>query len=254
MQAIILAAGRGSRLGGLTDHCPKCLVELENRPLLAWQIEVLREAGISEIVVVSGYRSNLIDDYANSYHFIARHNFRWRETNMLSTLFSVEDLIKGPCIVSYSDIIYGVEITKALMESESSLAIAYDPNWEKLWKVRFEDPLEDAESFRVDYDGRVLDIGRRVRDISEIGGQYVGLNRITPAALSWMKEVAHSSSVSIDELDMTGMLGMLASRNYMIDGIELKGGWCEIDNKKDLEIAGRMVRSGQINLPLTFMK
>ena len=133
MQAIILAAGRGSRLGGLTDRCPKCLVELENRPLLAWQIEVLREAGISEIVVVSGYRSNLIVDYANSYHFIARHNFRRRETNMLSTLFSVEDLIKGPCIVSYSDIIYDVQITKALMDQSVIAGVGNYIKSDSLW-------------------------------------------------------------------------------------------------------------------------
>ena len=70
----------------------------------------------------------------------------------------------------------------------------------------------------------------------------------------WSMILKKAIQSQIDELDMTGMLGMLASRNYMIDGIELKGGWCEIDNKKDLEIAGRMVRSGQINLPLAFIK
>ena len=59
MKAIILAAGRGSRMGNLTDESPKCLVELRARPLLEWQLMAIREAGIDDIAIVNGYKREL---------------------------------------------------------------------------------------------------------------------------------------------------------------------------------------------------
>ena len=59
MKAIILAAGRGSRMGGATAERPKCLVELSGRPLLDWQIHALRQGGIEDIAIVRGFQKRL---------------------------------------------------------------------------------------------------------------------------------------------------------------------------------------------------
>ena len=56
MKAIILAAGRGSRMCQLTEEQPKCLTKLAGKSLLEWQQEALKATGIQEIVVVGGYR------------------------------------------------------------------------------------------------------------------------------------------------------------------------------------------------------
>ena len=61
MRALILAAGRGSRMGHLGDDRPKCLVELEGKPLIERQIAALRRGGVDEIGVVRGYRAEMID-------------------------------------------------------------------------------------------------------------------------------------------------------------------------------------------------
>ena len=61
MKAIILAAGQGTRLRPYTDERPKCLVELGGKALLDHQIASLRAAGIDDICVATGYRSDLID-------------------------------------------------------------------------------------------------------------------------------------------------------------------------------------------------
>jgi len=55
VKAIILAAGRGSRMGGATADQPKCLTPLHGRTLLDWQVEALRDAGIESIALVRGY-------------------------------------------------------------------------------------------------------------------------------------------------------------------------------------------------------
>ena len=62
MKAIILAAGRGSRMRKLTDENPKCLVLLRGKSLLDWQLEALRGAGIKQISIVTGYKRELLLD------------------------------------------------------------------------------------------------------------------------------------------------------------------------------------------------
>ena len=60
-KAIILSAGQGSRLGHLTDHKPKCLIEFEGRTLLDRQLDTLAANGVEEAVVVTGFRDDEIE-------------------------------------------------------------------------------------------------------------------------------------------------------------------------------------------------
>ena len=114
MKAIILAAGRGTRMKELTDDRPKCLVKLRGRALLDLQLEALREAGIEKIAVVTGYRREMLA----SRGLTEFYNSRWAETNMVSSLACAEDWLKlEPCIVSYSDIFYDSYAVKSLMKS-----------------------------------------------------------------------------------------------------------------------------------------
>jgi choline kinase len=63
MQAVILAAGRGTRLRPVTDHCPKCLVEVQGKPILQYQLEGLCDAGVRECVIVVGYRAAQVRNF-----------------------------------------------------------------------------------------------------------------------------------------------------------------------------------------------
>ena len=56
MKALILAAGRGSRMNHLTDEIPKCLVKLKGKTLLEYQLEIIRKSEIKEIGIVTGYK------------------------------------------------------------------------------------------------------------------------------------------------------------------------------------------------------
>ncbi|MBF0128245.1 MAG: phosphocholine cytidylyltransferase family protein, partial [Magnetococcales bacterium] len=155
MKAIVLAAGRGSRMGDLTDDRPKCLVELGGRPLLEWQLAALRGAGIREIAIVTGYKSGML----RGRGLTGFHNPRWETTNMVSSLACAGTWLReGPCIVSYSDIFYEASAVSSLMASSAELAVTYDPGWLPLWEKRFGDPLRDAETFRLDGEGRLLEI------------------------------------------------------------------------------------------------
>ena len=61
MKAIILAAGKGSRLNSLTKNKPKCLVSLFGKTILEWKLEAFQKCGISDITVVRGYKGEMIN-------------------------------------------------------------------------------------------------------------------------------------------------------------------------------------------------
>ena len=69
MKAIIIAAGTGSRLNPLTDDKPKCMLELNGKTLLQYQIEALRGAGIDRIVLIKGYRKEMLNYPDLIYYF-----------------------------------------------------------------------------------------------------------------------------------------------------------------------------------------
>jgi choline kinase len=138
MKAIVLAAGRGSRMKTLTEDRPKCFVKIRGRSLLERQLTALRGAGIGEVGVVRGYRGDAFDGLGLNLF----DNEHWQETNMVSSLRCADRWLgQFDCIVSYSDIFYGAGTISQLAGSSASLAIAYDPEWRWLWSRRFADPL-----------------------------------------------------------------------------------------------------------------
>ncbi len=63
MKAIILAGGRGKRLKPITDYVPKPLVPINNIPIIEWQIKYLKKFGIDEVIICSGYKTKMIENY-----------------------------------------------------------------------------------------------------------------------------------------------------------------------------------------------
>src|SRR5450432_4089757 len=126
MRAVILAAGRGSRMGPLGDERPKCLVELAGRPLLERQIAALRRGGVNEIGIVRGYRAEMLK-FPGLWYF---DNERWAQTNMVMSLAAAAAWLRaGPVIISYADIFYRSELVRGLADSAGALVISYDRAW-----------------------------------------------------------------------------------------------------------------------------
>lgn len=235
MKAIILAAGRGSRMKSLTDERPKCLVELRGKPLLEWQLESLRAAGISDIAVVTGYKRELLAGRGLSEF----HNPRWAETNMVSSLACAESWLQGePCIVSYSDIFYSPVAVQSLINCEAALAVTYDPNWLQLWTERFGDPLLDAETFRLSATHTLAEIGNKPQSVDDVQGQYMGLLRFTPEG--WAEVVrlrAELSPQQRDSMHMTNTLQRVIDAGRVpIEAVAYTGEWGEVDSSEDLSV------------------
>lgn len=238
MKAIILAAGRGSRMGKLTDDQPKCLTQLAGRALLDWQIGALRAAGIEEIAIVRGYRKELLPDSLR--HF---DNDHWQQSNMVVSLRCASEwLSNSPCIVTYSDIVFAPETIQLLMASPAAIAISYNTEWRALWEARFEDPLADAETFAVEADGRIADIGRRAQSMDEIQGQYMGLLKFEPKGWEQVETYLKTlAPTELNRLDMTGLLQRLISNRVNIHGVPVPGMWYEIDTESDWSVCEKEI-------------
>lgn len=233
MKAIILAAGRGSRMKDLTDERPKCLVELRGKALLDWQLEALHAAGIAEIAIVTGYKRELLVNRG----LVEFHNARWAETNMVSSLACAQEWLQTePCIVSYSDIFYSPVAVQSLMTCAASLAVTYDPNWLELWTQRFGDPLLDAETFRLTPEHTLAEIGNKPTSVDEVQGQYMGLLRFTPEG--WAEVLRIRSELTPEQCDKMHMTGTLQkvidAGRIAIAAVPYTGEWGEVDSAEDL--------------------
>jgi L-glutamine-phosphate cytidylyltransferase len=247
MRALILAAGRGSRMGSVGDDRPKCLVELDGRPLLDRQIAALRRGGADEIGIVRGYRADMLNFPGLRYF----DNARWAQTNMVASLATAAAwLIEGPVIVSYADIFYRGELVRALADTAGDLVISFDRDWRRLWTRRFADPLADAETFRVDDRGTLLEIGGKTTNIEDIEGQYMGLLKFTPAAWSAIEALlAGLDAPTRDRLDMTSLLRrLLGVGSVSIRTCGTHGQWGEIDNPGDVALYQRMLQDRELLL------
>lgn len=234
MRAIILAAGRGSRMQSLTDDRPKCLVEFRGKTLLDWQLAALRGAGLEEIGIVTGYRREMLANH----HLTEFHNPRWYETNMVSSLACANDWLKSDtCIVSYSDIFYESEAVRHLLDCKALLAVTYDANWRQLWERRFENPLDDAETFRMNPDGSLAEIGNKPDSIESVEGQYMGLLRITPEGWKEISRIRNLLSAGeCDRMHMTGTLQRVIQEDRVrIAAVPYRGDWGEVDSAADLD-------------------
>lgn len=243
VRAVILAAGRGTRMGGRTTAIPKCLIPLVGKPLLEWQLAALRAAGISEIAIVTGYRGELLEPFGCTLF----RNERWESTNMVRSLECAESwLQQEACVVSYSDIVYHPANVLPLIKCDSDLAITYDRKWRELWSERFRDPLLDAESFEVDKTGRVVEIGRRLATLDQAQGQFMGLLRFTPTGYDTFRSVVNQSTQpNADKMDMTTALRTAIDSGAQVRGHAVSGRWCELDCEEDLTVYERLIQEAE---------
>ena len=124
MKAIILAGGRGKRLRPITDYVPKPLIPLKNIPIIEWQIKYLKKFGISEVIICSGYKTEMIENYLNNKKLGIKVTFS-RESKPLGTGGAIKKAGKKikdkSFLVINGDTITNIDLKK-LIKKENSIA------------------------------------------------------------------------------------------------------------------------------------
>ena len=250
-RALILAAGEGTRLRPITNDRPKCLVPLVGETILSRQARCYRRLGIEKIHVVTGYRS----DQVEALGFETTVNTEFDSTNMVTSLFKATNFIEGggDLIISYGDIVFEDENLKSLMKSEGPISLMIDMEWEKLWRKRFTDPLEDAETLKLGSNGRIIEVGKKPKDIGEIEGQYTSLIKIAGDAIPNLIDFYNrvDKGMTFDGKDfrnmyMTSFLQLLIDGGWDVGSVPVTGGWLEVDSVTDLETYEHLFEEGTL--------
>ncbi len=245
MRAIILAAGEGTRLRPYTLDRPKCLVELAGRPLLAWQLDALRQAGITDITIVTGYRGEQLARFG----LTTRHNPDYARTNMVGSLMCAADLFDGSddVLIAYADIVYEPRVVRALVACTEAICTTVDRSWLRLWSIRTATPLAEAETLKMDARGDIIELGRKPTSYDEIQAQYMGLIRVRaevaphwPAVYQMLDPAGPYDGKNRANMYMTSFLQYLINHGHPVRAVPVDGGWLEVDSASDLELYARL--------------
>jgi HAD superfamily hydrolase (TIGR01450 family) len=126
MKAIILAAGLGSRLGDLTKEKPKSLIKVNGKPIIKYQIDAYLNAGISEILIVTGYKSVELENYikinySKNIKFINNINFD-STNNMYSLWLCKEHVINSEKVfISNADVVFDESIVLKMVNEKQNI-------------------------------------------------------------------------------------------------------------------------------------
>ncbi len=243
MRAIILAAGFGQRLRPLTDDKPKAMVELRGRTILQRQIDMFRSAGLSSIVIVGGHGFNALKNIG----YTIVNNIDYSKTNMVYSLLTARKYLDDDVIVSYGDILYEPSILETLMQSDHDISVAVDTNWLPYWEMRFDDPLSDAETLKIDKNQELLEIGNKPQGYEDIEAQFMGLMKFKKKGLKDILELCDSVNLKSDKMTSnlngksvetaytTDLLNQLILENVSVTAVKVSGTWIEIDTIADYE-------------------
>lgn len=258
-RAILIAAGRGRRLGPHTEEIPKCMVQVGARPILGWVWQAFERAGIEELVVIRGYRGDTLEPFVRGLvprvHFV--DNTEWPTNNILLSLMTARRFLDEPCLLSYSDIIFTPSVVQAAMESTADIGLVIDREFRTIYEGRTEHPLEEGEVSDLMPDGSVARVGKRALPPEDAVGEYIGLTRLGPRgaqiAARTLDRLAHDfegrdaqpfqRAASYRQAYLTDLWQHLIDSGIRIDPILIAGQWREIDTGQDLERARHLVDS-----------
>jgi len=199
MKAIILAAGKGTRLNG-HDLKPKCLFEVGGQTLLARQVEALREAGINEIVIVLGFEAERIRDlYEHTASFVI--NSRFEDTSSLYSLWLAREHLRDGFVVLNCDVLFHPQLLTRLLSSPFEDALLID------LVDKNNNHLGDEEMKIKLKDGLVADISKDM-DPAEADGENVGIVKFSAEGASRLVE-------EMDVLIASGRLREWAPRAFL---------------------------------------
>ena len=132
LKAIILAGGRGKRLRPITDYIPKPLISIKNIPIIEWQIKYLKKFGISEVIICSGYKTEMIENYLKNKKLGIKITFSI-ENKPLGTGGAIKKAGKKikdkSFIVINGDIITNIDLEKLLKKENSIASIQLKTNF-----------------------------------------------------------------------------------------------------------------------------
>jgi choline kinase len=167
MRAVILAAGRGGRLRGVTGALPKCLARVGSSTLLERQVSTLRACGIEDVTVVAGYRASDVRRVCGRRIRLV-DNLRFASTNSLYSLWLTRALLTDGFVVLNSDVLFSRQLLEDLLTARYDDAL--------LVAARGAREYSDEEMKVRIRGGRIVAISKSL-EAADADGENVGIGK-----------------------------------------------------------------------------
>jgi len=226
MKAVILAAGKGSRLNGIIGEEPKCLLQVGEMSLIERQIVTMRQFGIDDIAIVVGYNADLVKEVIGPGVCYIENEI-YAKTNSLYSLWLARDLLGDGFVVMNGDVLFHPRMLRNLLQSnnEDALLVSYRnstfPGYgDEEMKVRIEG-------------GRITDISKQIAP-SEADGENVGIGKFGAAGARLLIKKMDALIEQGAERDWAPRAFQDFARERPLNAINTRGDpWIEIDFPQD---------------------
>lgn len=237
MKLIVLAAGKSSRI---INHIKvnKCLIKVNNTTILEKIIQNSLINKIKKIDVVIGYKPKKIIEKLKPFkniNFVINSKFNTTDmvySSILSLINTNEDVI-----ITYSDIFYDAKLLDLILNKKSkNIVIPYSKNWKKVWKIRNKNIFDDAETFKLNNNNKLIEIGNKLTktNLKNTNGQFLGIIYIPKNKIRLFIE--NYKKIKKKKIQFTSLLNILINKfKYKIDTIKYNGPWYEFDDQEDLK-------------------
>jgi choline kinase len=227
--AVILAAGMGTRLREAHADMPKGFVELGGKPIIEQSIARLEQAGISDIVIVTGFAAEYYHKLAVRYEGLIRvvHNPDYADSGSMYSLFCARDVVDDGFLLLESDIIYESRALDILIGHESPDAIVLSG------------PTNAGDEVYVEAsNGLLVNMSKDRAQLLSVAGELVGISKISPDLYRLMNHLARERFKESLHYDYeTGCLVAAAQSWAIVCPVVSDLVWAEIDDPDHLQRA-----------------
>jgi choline kinase len=246
MRAIIIGAGRGSRLQHLTEEIPKTLVPILGRPMLEHVLDALAAGGFArrEVVYICGYKQDVIRARYPELTYV--ENTDWERNNILASLLAARSYLEDGFVSTYADIVYRPSIVADLVASPADLALACDTDWRRRYVRRSQHPETDAEKVRAD-GGKLVRISRKIPS-DEATGEFIGVMKASRAGAGRFLAAFDEARArfagkefregrSFEKAYLIDLLAAMLEAGESFAEVPMPGGYMEIDTLEDTQLS-----------------
>jgi choline kinase len=247
MRAIIIGAGRGSRLKSMTDNQPKCYATVGGRRILDWTLDAFDGAGLRDgKIFIGGYQ---IEQIKRDYPQLAfAHNSDWQNNNILLSLMHAEPYMPGGFVCAYSDILFKDTVVKDALAHPGDIVLCVDTDWRTRYADRSQHPEHDAEKVTVEGD-RVLRVHREIAS-HDASGEYIGVAKFSRRGAALLREHYHRvkrdfagkpwrEAKVFEKSYLILLIQEMIERDVPVYFVSTHGDYMEIDTEEDYALANR---------------
>lgn len=220
--AVILAAGLGSRLGEKTKNLPKGLLPFVGIPLIQYSIDKLIQAGVTNIVLGTGYHHEAYETFAAAYpQMICIPIPHYQSRGSMNTLFHLQQEIKEDFLLLESDLLYEKHALDILLKDERPnliLASGFTNSGDEVF-------IETSEH------RQLINMSKKKEDLGMIHGELVGISKLSLSAYQKMCPYAEQHLPSQPKMDYEQAMVAIAKSFPLLVHKEEDLAWCEIDDE-----------------------